>query len=198
MLNHTITVISSNYQERKVSGKITDAQEVPLPGASVVDKSTSSGTTSDFDGNFDLSVNHFPVTIIISYLGFESQEITLTEPKFLNITLVQNDIALNEVVVTALGIKREEKKLGYSQQTISDQQLTDARPNNWSEALRGKVPGLSINGLGGPISSQQIILRGNASLDPGNNGALIVIDGIPIQNEFPGSGASNGYMGGCK
>lgn len=196
LLNHTITVISSNYQERKVSGKITDAQEVPLPGASVVDKSTSSGTTSDFDGNFDLSVNHFPVTIIISYLGFESQEITLTEPKFLNITLVQNDIALNEVVVTALGIKREEKKLGYSQQTISDQQLTDARPNNWSEALRGKVPGLSINGLGGPISSQQIILRGNASLDPGNNGALIVIDGIPIQNEFPGSGASNGYMGG--
>ncbi|PZD79212.1 SusC/RagA family TonB-linked outer membrane protein [Mesonia sp. K7] len=196
LLNHTITVLSPVFQESSIRGKITDDQGVPLPGASVVEKSTSKGTTSDFDGNYNFPVESFPVTLVISYMGFETQEITLDQPQILNIVLQQSDNALNEVVITALGMKREEKKLGYTQQTVTSEQLTDARPNNWSEALRGKVPGLNINGLGGPVSSQQLILRGNASLDPSNNGALIVIDGVPIQNEFPGSGATNGYMGG--
>ncbi|WP_179351300.1 SusC/RagA family TonB-linked outer membrane protein [Winogradskyella vidalii] len=196
LLNNTITVISKSYQETKVSGNVTDAQNVPLPGASIIKKGTSSGTTSDFDGNFTLQFNSYPITLVVSYMGFESKEVTINKPEFLNISLQESDHKLDEVVITALGIEREEKKLGYAQQTVSSKELTDARPNNWSESLRGKVPGLSINGLGGPISSQQIVLRGNASLDPGNNGALIVIDGIPVQNEFPGSGASNGYMGG--
>lgn len=196
LLNYTITVIPSTYQDNMIKGKVTDNQGMPLPGATVIEKGTSRGTMSDFEGNFKLQVGDFPVTLVFSYMGFESKEVTLIQPEFLNIDLEQSDNALNEVVVTALGIKREEKKLGYAQQTVLSQQLTDARPNNWSEALRGKVPGLTINGLGGPISSQQIVLRGNASLDPGNNGALIVIDGIPVQNEFPGSGSSNGYMGG--
>ncbi|MGO2103356.1 MAG: SusC/RagA family TonB-linked outer membrane protein [Psychroflexus halocasei] len=196
LLNHTITAIADKYQEPIISGKITDNQGVPLPGATIFEKNTSRGTTSDFDGVFSIQVKSFPVTLVVSYMGFESKEIKVTKSEFLNLSLQQSDNLLDEVVVTALGIKREEKKLGYAQQTVSSQQLTDARPNNWSEALRGKVPGLTINGLGGPISSQQIVLRGNASLDPGNNGALIVIDGIPVQNEFPGSGTSNGYMGG--
>lgn len=196
LLNHTITVIPSKVQDKVVQGKITDNQGVPLAGATVIVKGTSYGTISDFDGNFNFKVEDFPVTIVFSFMGFERKEVVLTQSEFLNVSLTQSDNALNEVVVTALGIKREEKKLGYAQQTVVSQELTDARPNNWSDALRGKVPGLNINGLGGPISSQQIVLRGNASLDPGNNGALIVIDGIPVQNEFPGSGASNGYMGG--
>ncbi|MFI2742402.1 SusC/RagA family TonB-linked outer membrane protein [Zhouia sp. PK063] len=192
----TITVNKTIQKTKKVKGKIIDENKVPMPGATVMVKNTNIGTTTDFDGNFSFEIPENKNILVVSYLGYKTQEITYNANQELTITLLPDTNQLNEVVVTALGIKREEKKLGYAQQTVSSEQLTDARTNNWSEALRGKVPGLSINSLGGPISSQQIILRGTNSLDPGNNGALIVMDGIPIQNEFPGSGATNGYMGG--
>lgn len=196
LYQHSISVKYQEEQQLILKGNVRDSQNIPLPGASVLMKSSGVGTTTDFDGNFSLEVSNFPVEIQISYMGFETQLIKLETNRVLEVTLQESDNALSEVVITALGIKREEKKLGYAQQSISNESLTAARPNNWSEALRGKVPGLNINGLSGPVGSQQIVLRGNASLDPSNNAALIVIDGVPIQNEFPGSGASNGYMGG--
>lgn len=196
-MNSTITVTRVTVQDTTVSGVIKDADGIPLPGATVVVKGTTIGTTSDFDGNFKINVPEGATAIFVSFIGYKNKEVPLGNRSFLNIVLEEDVSSLEEVVVTALGIKRETKKLGYAQQTVTPEQLTDARPNNWSEALRGKVPGLKINGLGGPVSSQQIKLRGDNSLDPGNNGALVVIDGVPIQNEFPGSGASNGYMGGA-
>ncbi len=193
-INNTITVLKGEIQQQ-IKGRVLDKEGVPLPGATVKIEGSSTGVTTDFDGVFTINAGG-AVVLEVSYLGFSTKTITASPGDEINITLEENVNALNEVVVTALGIKREEKKLGYAQQTVTSEELLNARPNNWSEALRGKVPGLTINGLGGPIGSQQIILRGNSSLDPGNNGALIVIDGIPIQNEFPGSGASNAYMGG--
>ncbi|MGI9526763.1 MAG: SusC/RagA family TonB-linked outer membrane protein [Weeksellaceae bacterium] len=109
----------------------------------------------------------------------------------------QEYIQLDDMVVTALGITREEKALGYAQETLSDEQLTDSKTNNWTEALRGKVAGLSIQSLGGPVNSAEIRLRGDNSLTPGNNSALVVIDGVPMTHEALGSGASNSYMGGA-
>ncbi|WP_186757592.1 SusC/RagA family TonB-linked outer membrane protein [Echinicola salinicaeni] len=194
--NNTIIVLPTESPRQSLKGKVTDNEGEALPGVTLLIKGTSKGGVSGINGEFTLEIESFPITLIVSYLGYKTKEVPVLQAGNITITLEENVNALDEVVVTALGMEREEKKLGYAQQTIDSRQLTDARPNNWSEALRGKVPGLQINGLGGPVGSQQIILRGNSSLDPGNNGALIVIDGVPIQNEHPGSGPSNGYMGG--
>jgi len=196
VLNRTITVLPSQAVLQSLTGQVIDPTGATLPGVTLLIKGTSKGTVTDANGKFKLEIQSFPITLTASYLGYKTKDIVVQSAGNITITMEEDINALDEVVVTALGIKREEKKLGYAQQTIESEQLTNARPNNWSEALRGKVPGLQINGLGGPIASQQIILRGNSSLDPGNNGALIVIDGVPIQNEHPGSGPSNGYMGG--
>src|SRR5690606_38667560 len=85
----------------------------------------------------------------------------------------------------------------YAQQTLNEQQLTDARPNNWSDALRGKVAGLNIASHGGPLNSQEIRLRGESSLTTNGNAALVVVDGIPVNGGLTTSGASNAYMGGA-
>lgn len=183
-------------QQSPITGKVVDSDQLPLLGATVVVSGLQQGTSTNFDGVFSLLVKELPITLEVSYIGFETQQVEVTNTDSLLITMTPDEHILSEVVITALGMEREEKKLGYSQQTVSSESLTDARPNNWSDALRGKVAGLSITGLGGPISSQQIKLRGDTSLDPSNNSALIVIDGVPIQNEFSGSGASNAYMGG--
>src|SRR5690606_35627858 len=110
--------------------------------------------------------------------------------KELIITLTQKSNELNEVVVTALGIKREEKRLGFVQQTIKSDQLETTTPNNWSSALKGKVAGLNIISSGsGPLNSQNIILRGNRSLNVQNNNALIVVDGVPVNQSMTTSGS---------
>lgn len=190
------TAKTIQQQKINISGKVVDNNKAPLLGVTIIISELQQGTSTDFDGDFNIRVKNLPVTLEVSYIGFETQRIEVTDTTPIDISLIQDKNALSEVVITALGMKREEKKLGYSQQSISSESLTDARPNNWSDALRGKVPGLSITGIGGPISSQQIKLRGDNSLDPSNNSALIIIDGVPIQNEFSGSGASNAYMGG--
>ncbi|TXK73370.1 calcineurin-like phosphoesterase C-terminal domain-containing protein [Mesonia sp. HuA40] len=194
LYQHSISVKYQEQQQLILKGNVRDSQNIPLPGASVLIKSSGVGTTTDFDGNFSLEVSNFPVEIQISYMGFETQLIKLETNRVLEVTLQESDNALSKVVITALGIKREEKKLGYAQQSISNESLTAARPNNWSEALRGKVPGLNINGLGGPVGSQQIVLRGNASLDPSNNAALIVIDGVPISTMRDGTPKGYAYI----
>lgn len=194
-------IISPRQETGRITGTVTDENGEPLPGASIRVPEANRGVISDEAGRYTLTLPPGTYTLEVSFLSFQTQrtgDIVLTAGGEVSrdISLAEDTDQLSEVVVTALGIEREEKQLGYAQQTVTSEQLTDARPNNWSEALRGKVPGLTINSLGGPIGSQQIKLRGDNSLAQDNNGALIVIDGVPIQNEFPGSGASNGYMGG--
>ncbi|SNQ42780.1 SusC/RagA family TonB-linked outer membrane protein [Cellulophaga lytica] len=196
VINKTITVAKKTKQLKTIKGIVIDKDNIPLAGASVLIKGAKTGTTTDFDGKFSLDINVQATTLIVNYMGFESKEITTDNRSFYQIILEENVNALNEVVVTALGIKREEKKLGYAQQTVKGEQLTDARPNNWSDALRGKVPGLNIQSLGGPLNSQEIKLRGDSSLNPGNNAALVVVDGVPVTSGLASTGASNSYMGG--
>ena len=184
-------------QTRSISGSVTDQNGMPLPGVTVQIKESNSGTITDFDGHFTLTVpNDSGAVLLFSFLGFQQQEIPLENNAVFNIQLEQDMQALDEVVVTALGIERQEKRLGYAQSTVGSESLTQAPPTNWSSGLKGKVAGLNIVSSGsGPVNSQQITLRGNNSLNPNGNNALIVVDGVPMNNEMTTSGSSSAYTG---
>ena len=184
-------------QERNVTGNVSDESGLPLPGVTVQVKNGSGGAVTDFEGNFSINVPDIPqTTLIFSFVGFEGQEVQIGNRSVLNIILAESQESLDAVVVTALGIKREEKRLGFSQATVQADDLNQAQPNNWSSGLKGKVAGLNITSSGsGPVNSQQITLRGNNSLNPNGNNALIVIDGIPVNNEMTTSGSSSAYTG---
>ena len=195
-LNNTITVIKAKTAQRAIKGNISDSSGMPLPGASVMEKGTQNGTTADFDGNFSLSVSQASAILVVSYVGFETQEVAVNNTETITVVLQENTNSLDAVVVTALGIKREQKKLGFSQATIDAEKLDQTHPNNWSSGLKGKVAGLNILSAGsGPINSQKITLRGDTSLNPGRNAALIVVDGVPIDQEINAAGSSTAYGG---
>ncbi len=187
------TTLSSYGQS--VMGIVADTLGIPLIGASVQIKGTKISTLTNSEGqfSFDNSEKLQPGAIIlVSYTGFESIEISYAEQATMNIQLKQKKSSLNEVVVTALGIKREEKSLGYAAQTVKENAVKDARTNNWANALSGKVAGLNVQGTGaGPMGSSRITLRGESSLNLDNNQALIIIDGIPVSNRISGTGYSS-------
>ncbi|HEU0124998.1 MAG TPA: carboxypeptidase-like regulatory domain-containing protein, partial [Flavobacterium sp.] len=193
-LNNTITVTHSGRAQMNVRGKVLDESGMPMPGVTILEKGTKTSTMTDMEGNFSFAVSSSAV-LVVSYMGYISQEVNASAG-LITITLKPSTSELNEVVVTALGIKREEKKLGFSQQTIKSENLSQGRPNNWSSGLKGKVAGLSITSTGsGPLNSQQITLRGNRSLSPKGNYALIVVDGVPVNAEMTTSGSTSAYMG---
>ncbi|WP_290798699.1 SusC/RagA family TonB-linked outer membrane protein [Flavihumibacter sp. UBA7668] len=178
-------------QSRQVSGTVKDKQGAPISGATVIEKGTSNGITTNDDGVFNLFVEGSNAVIVISAINFSNQEITVGQQTSFDITLEKGSGNLDEVVVTALGIKRQKKSLGYAVQEIKGSAISDARETNIANALTGKVAGLQVvrssNGAGG---SSKIVLRGNTSLQ-GSNQPLIVVDGIPIDN-FTGT-TENGY-----
>src|SRR5690606_25661154 len=111
------------------------------------------------------------------------------------IQMNSDDTQLDEIVITALGIAREEKQLGYAQQNLSSETFTDARSTNWVDNMKGKVAGMSFTSSNsGPMNSTQVVLRGNRSIDSNANGALIVVDGIPINSNLNASTGSSGYL----
>ncbi len=166
-----------------VKGVVVDAASgLGLPGVSVVVKNTTKGTTTDFDGNYNIEVSNAGSILQFSYLGFTTQEIAVKGQTVINVSLIEDVSKLDEVVVTALGIKRERKSLGYAVQELKGEGLTEARETNVANALSGKISGIQvIKGSNGPASSSKIVLRGNSSLT-GDNQPLIVVDGIPMDN----------------
>lgn len=184
-------------QTRGIKGKVTDDQGQPLPGASIVIKGTTTGTITDLNGGYNLAVRNAEDILVISFIGFERQEIPVGNQEFVNIALAQDANKLNEVVVTALGIEREQKALGYATQTVGGESITNARSNNFVSSLSGKVAGLSLVSPGsGPVNSTRISLRGDNSLNPDGNNALIVLDGVPMNSEMTSSGVSSAYGAG--
>ncbi|HET8734961.1 MAG TPA: SusC/RagA family TonB-linked outer membrane protein, partial [Pricia sp.] len=178
-----------------VTGQVTDEDGLPMLGVNVLVQGTKTGVSTDFDGKFQIAASPGDI-LTVSYLGFIPETLTVDTRTNYNIVLKQDVSQLDEVVVTALGIKREEKKLGYSQETVNSEELAQTVPNNWSSGLKGKVAGLNIVSSGsGPLNSQQITLRGNNSLDPNGNNALIVVDGVPVNSEMTTSGSSSAYTG---
>ncbi len=171
-------------QTRPVRGQVLDDQGEGLPGASVQVKGTSAGTITDLDGNFSIDVPDDHNTLVISAIGYGSQEVQAGDGgNILSIKLTVSSTALSETIVTALGIRRSEKSLGYSAQKVNADQLENARANNVLDAISGKVAGVRVNsqsgGLGG---SSKIVIRGSSSLS-GSSQPLIVVDGVPISNE---------------
>lgn len=181
----------------RVTGTVVDAETgETLPGVNILIKDTSRGTTTDVDGAFAISVDAGQI-LVFSYVGYDRQEVTVENQTELTVRLQLDSESLGEVVVTALGIKREEKALGYATQNVESEELLDARSNNWSDALRGKVAGLNVLSAGsGPMNSSQISLRGDNSLNPNGNFALIVVDGVPLNSGLTSSGVGNAYGAG--
>lgn len=191
-------------QKGVLKGRVTNSSHEPLAGATVSIDSENISTRTDQDGNFVLQLSAGVHEVRISYVGHISdiqKNIQITEEgittrDFVLQALVNN---VDEVIVTALGIKREEKELGFAQQTINAEQLATAASTNWSDGLKGKVAGLQIiSGNTGPINSQSIQLRGNTSLDPAGNYALIVIDGVPMNQETTAYGNNVGAAYGTE
>lgn len=182
----------SSLQAQTVKGTITDALDgAPLPGVNVIIKGTSVGVSSDFDGKFSIDVKSENAVLQFSFMGYATQEISVKGKSLINVALTQSAESLNEVVVTALGIKREKKSLGYAVQEIDGESLIQSRENNLANSISGKVSGVQIvRSSNGPASSSKIILRGNNSLT-GDNQPLIVVDGVPMDN-FTGA-ANNDY-----
>jgi len=167
-------------QEKTISGTVSDQSGLPLPGATVLVKGTSSGTSTDFDGKYSISASQGS-TLVVSFVGYTSKEVVVGTSSTINIALQESAEALEEVVVTALGISRDKKSLGYATQEIEGSELTTVKNGNFLNSISGKASGVQIkrnNNIGG---STNIVIRGNASMT-GSNQALFVIDGVPINN----------------
>ena len=181
--------VKITQQSETATGTVVDAMG-PVIGASVVVKGTTNGVITDFDGNFSLSGVKKGDIIEISFVGYTTQEV-VWQGKALNVTLQEDTQQLEEVVVTALGIKREKKALGYAMQEVKGDAILAARETNVANALSGKVSGVQIiRSSNGPAGSSKIQLRGSNSVT-GLNQPLIVVDGVPMDN-FTGSG-NNDY-----
>ena len=172
-----------------ISGVVSAPGEGALPGVSVVVKGTTVGTITDFEGKYKISVPDSKAILVFSTIGFQTIEIPVGNKTTLDVELVADNKMLNEVVVTALGISREKKSLGFSQQEIGGEKLTEARSSNVVNGLSGKIAGVRISSNGGPGSGSYIQIRGASSVS-GNNEPLIVINGVPMQqstsNQFGG------------
>ncbi|HEV3414144.1 MAG TPA: carboxypeptidase-like regulatory domain-containing protein, partial [Puia sp.] len=176
-----------------VTGTITDNNGNPISGVSVQVKGTRRGVTTDASGRFSIEASKGE-TLVISIIGYQSREIKLGEQANLSISLQAFSAQMTEVVVTALGIKKQARVLGYSTTEVAGSELTGSREINIGNALTGQVAGVSVAGdATGPYGSSRITIRGNASLT-GNNQPLYVIDGVPFDNTNQGSA---GMWGGA-
>ena len=167
-------------QEKTVTGNVTDGSGLPLPGVSILVKGTKTSTQTDFDGKYSIEAAEDQV-LIFSYIGMKTQEV-LAADTTINVKMQDNAQELEGIVVTALGIKKERKSLGYATQEIKGEDIADTPVTNFADALSGEVAGLDIQSYGTLGGSANIIVRGYKSLY-GNNQALIVIDGTPVLNE---------------
>lgn len=173
---------SSNAQHaKKISGVVIDSNGEPIIGAAVLVQGTSVGAATDVDGKFSLDVPSNGKTLIVSYIGYDNQEVPITSSSQYKITLSGTNYALDEVVVTALGMKREKKALGYSVQDVKGDALIENRTANIATSLNGKVAGMNISATSIPGGSNRIVIRGNNSIS-GNNMPLVVVDGVPFDN----------------
>ena len=180
-----------------IRGKVVDSKGETLPGVSVRVKGTAVGTTTDAQGNFVLNAPDNG-TLVFSYIGYISQEVTVNSRSTINVTLVEDSQMLGEVVVTALGIERSSKSLNYAAQTVKTADLNQAKETNLINSLAGKVAGVTITkNATGPGSSSNVVLRGQRSVF-GSNQPLYVIDGVPMDNTSRevGTGGTHGSRDG--
>lgn len=189
--------VSSALAQRTISGTVLSAVDSsPIPGVNIVVKGTSIGTSSDAEGKFALGLpgsSEGPSgseVLVFSFIGFNTQEVPIGNRSNITVSLSTEAKELSEIVVTALGVSREKKALGYTVQEVKGDQLDKARETNLVSALAGKVAGVNVtsgaNGIGGSV---RVVIRGQTSIS-GDNQPLFVVNGIPIDNSSPGSNGS--------
>ncbi|MEW2923137.1 SusC/RagA family TonB-linked outer membrane protein [Muricauda sp. ANG21] len=177
-----VALVNVSAQQKTITGTVSDVNGTPLPGVNIVEEGTANGALTDFDGNYSITVAE-GATLRVSYLGLKTQFIAIGSSNVVNITLEEDTNQLDEVVVTALGLKRQKRAIGYASQELKGEGFTEARESNVVNSLAGKVAGVQVtnipNGAGG---SSRVVIRGNSSIS-GNDAPLYVVDGVPIDNQ---------------
>jgi len=201
-LQNTVGSLRENsFKARKmqVTGKVEDESGAGFPGVNILVKGTSVGTVTDASGDYSIEVSGENATLVFSFVGYLTQEIPVGNQTVVNVSMKVDESNLEEVVVTALGIEKSAKSLGYATSTVQADELTINRTPNVMNALQGKVAGVSISSLGtGPGGTSKIRIRGQSSIS-GQNNPLIVVNGVPIDNTNfgtnPGNNASDSSIG---
>jgi TonB-linked SusC/RagA family outer membrane protein len=174
-----------------VKGRVLDENGSPFPGVNIVVKGTSNGTTTDAEGRYSLDVPDETSILVFSFVGYKSMDVPVEGRSSIDVSLQPDVVALNEVVVTALGIEKSTKSLGYSTAKVNPSDMTVNRTTNPMNALQGKIAGVNISSLGtGPGGTSKIRIRGQSSIS-GQNNPLIVINGVPIDNTNFGTNPGN-------
>ncbi len=187
-----LSAVSMAIAQKTVTGTVKDASGEPIIGANVLVQGTSVGAVTDFDGNFSVNLPAGSSILVVSFIGYGEQTIDVSNQSTVMVTLSEGQV-LDEIVVTALGIKREKKSLGYAVTDLGSEQLTQRNESDPIRALSGKVAGVNITGAGGaPGQSTKINIRGFSSLT-GNTQPLFVVDGIPFDNSVNGSGQATQF-----
>ncbi len=174
-----LAVSWAGYAQRMVTGTVTSKDEGVLPGVNVLLKGSRTGVATDGTGTFKISVPDDNTVLVFSFIGYGMQEVPVGTRSTINIELLPDVKALQEVVVTAFGIEKEKKALGYTVQEIKGSQIVEARSNNVVNNLSGRIAGVRVQSNGGPGSGSTVQIRGSSSVS-GNNQPLVVIDGVPI------------------
>ncbi|CAG5002248.1 TonB-dependent receptor SusC [Dyadobacter sp. CECT 9275] len=176
-----------------VSGKVTDSKGGILPGVNVIVKNSQKGTSTDSEGAFRISVDSESDVLVFSFIGYKTQQVVVGNRKQISVILEDDTNVLDEVVVTALGISREKKSLGYATQKINGDIINESPATNFVNNLSGKVAGVNISGAGGVGSSSRITIRGESSLSLMSNQPLFIIDGVPVGNDGTNNSGSADY-----
>ncbi|MRR21358.1 SusC/RagA family TonB-linked outer membrane protein [bacterium] len=181
------------FAQRTVTGNVTNARDnTPLPGVFVVVKGTTAGAMTDANGRFSLAVPNDQAILTLSFIGFATKEVPVGSQSTINVAMEEVETMMGEIVVTALGIKKESKKLGYAVTSVQTDDMLAARTTNMMESLQGKVSGLIITpAAAGAGASTQLRLRGQAAFAGANNAPLMVINGIPIDQGDRGVNGGN-------
>lgn len=175
----------SSFAQRTITGLIVDAESEPLVGVNVIVKGTTIGTVSDVDGTYALDVDDNAVYLVYSYTGYETQEISLGLSNIIDLTMAEG-VELDEVLVTALGISKDEKAIGYAVSQVNSSEINRAADINPLSSIKGKVAGIDISSANGqPGASSKVRIRGVGSIT-GSASPLLVIDGVPQFDNFTG------------
>ncbi len=187
-------VVQLAEAQRVVKGTVSDKDGNPIIGANVVAKGTSTGTITDVNGAYNLNVPANVGTLVISFTGYNTQEVALGVSNMVDVTL-EEGILLTETVVSALGVKRNKSDVVYANQSVNSEELNTVTNKSVLNALQGKVAGVKIGSASGAVgASTRVVLRGETSLTQGNN-ALIVVDGVPVNNSNASGGGGTGKLG---
>lgn len=190
--------LAAEAQSRSVTGTVfNDDGKTPLVGCTIIVQGTTIGTTTEANGSYSIRVNGNDAVLVFQSLGYETQTIPVGSRTTINVTLKESATKIADVVVTALGLTREEKSLGYAVSKVSSDAINASVASNWIANMNGKVAGLSMTSAGtGPGGTVRVTLRGDASLNYGSNEALFVVDGVPILSGSTATTSDTNYANG--